>query len=204
MIKVLGYGSGNVKAITNIFKRLNTPCEVATNDHELVGAHHVILPGVGAFDQVMTLLSNSGMLGRLNRMVLDDKVPVLGVCVGMQVMALRSDEGRLPGLGWIEGAVTKLSDDKLVHKPKLPHMGWNSIAVQETHPVLDEVDLKRGFYFLHSYRFECTREDNVLATTQYGDEFTSAVVSENILGFQFHPEKSHANGIALFKNFARL
>ena len=204
MIKVLSYGSGNVKAITNIYKRLNVPCEIASTKEELMSAEKIIVPGVGAFDQTMLLLESSGMLDTLNSMVIDDQTPVLGVCVGMQVMANASQEGERPGLGWIDGDVREFDTSALTHKPKLPHMGWNSISPQKQLPILDGIDIDKGFYFLHSYYFSCTNEENSLTTSCYGIEFTSAVVSDNIYGFQFHPEKSHQNGITIFKNFWEL
>ncbi len=202
MIKILGYGSGNVRAITNIYSRLNIPCEVAQASDELETADKIIVPGVGAFDLVMSRLSDSGMLETLNRRVLEDRVPVLGVCVGMQVMGASSDEGELPGLGWIDGRVRGMDVSGLSHKPKLPHMGWNSIAPRQPFDILSGVDPERGFYFLHSFCFDCTHDENVLATATYGQEFSAAIVRDNIFGFQFHPEKSHSNGIAIFKNFA--
>ncbi|MBP62403.1 MAG: imidazole glycerol phosphate synthase subunit HisH [Planctomycetaceae bacterium] len=204
MIKVLCYGSGNVKAITNIYKRINVPCEVATTSDELRSADKIIVPGVGAFDQTMMLLEASGMLDTLNSMVLDDEVPVLGVCVGMQAMAHESEEGERKGLGWIDGAIKEIDARHLTHKPKLPHMGWNSVTPRQQLPILDGIDEQTGFYFLHSYYFACANEENVLTTSYYGTEFTSAVASGNIYGFQFHPEKSHLNGITIFKNFAEL
>jgi imidazole glycerol-phosphate synthase subunit HisH len=159
---------------------------------------------VGAFDQTMILLESSGMLDALNSMVLDDQVPVLGVCVGMQVMADESEEGELRGLGWIKGSVRQIDASLLTNKPKLPHMGWNTVTPKQQRPILDGIDHEKGFYFLHSYYFSCASDENVLTTSHYGSEFASAVVANNIYGFQFHPEKSHANGITIFKNFAEL
>ncbi len=204
MIKILSYGSGNVKAIGNIFKQLSIPCEVATSRESLHGASHLILPGVGAFDQTMQLLESSGMLDELNRLVLDEKVPVLGVCVGMQIMSETSEEGRRGGLGWIKGHVRKIDTSSLTSKPLLPHMGWNEIEAQTSHPILDQIEFQKGFYFLHSYHFVCEQSDNVLANCLYGSKITCAIHSENIFGFQFHPEKSHQNGIRVFRNFAEI
>lgn len=204
MIKVLNYGSGNIKAITNIYSRLNIPCDVATRKEDLSSASKIILPGVGAFDQSMSLLRNSGMLETANSLVIDHGIPVLGVCVGMQMMAKSSEEGQSAGLGWIDGVVKRIDISKLNHKPKLPHMGWNTISVKTRHSILEGIEMKKGFYFLHSYCFTCNNEDNVLATSFYGQEFASAVFSNNIFGFQFHPEKSHGNGIRIFKNFGEI
>lgn len=202
MIKVLNYGSGNVSAITNIYKNLSIPCGVASRKEELAGATKLVLPGVGAFDQTMRLLEKSGMRDELDVLVLRKKIPVLGVCVGMQIMACGSDEGTETGLGWIDGHVRELSTDNLNSKPYLPHMGWNNIQPSKASPILDQVDFATGFYFLHSYCFECANPDNILATAEYGETFTAAVTSENVYGFQFHPEKSHRNGNHVFRNFA--
>lgn len=144
------------------------------------------------------------MLDRVNRMVLEQKVPVLGVCVGMQIMGSDSDEGKSAGLGWIEGNVRRMSIKELQSKPYLPHMGWNSISPGHSHPILDGIDFEKGFYFLHSYCFICSDSENVLTTTRYGADFASSIHRDNIFGFQFHPEKSHHNGVRLFSNFASL
>jgi glutamine amidotransferase len=204
VIKVLNYGSGNVKAITNIYKRLNVSCGIASNEAELLEADRIIVPGVGAFDQTMVLLERSGMLETLNEMVVGRNVPILGICVGMQVMAKASEEGQRAGLGWIDGVVRRINTAELTHKPSLPHMGWNSVRTTTPHPVFREVDLAKGFYFLHSYCFSCENERDVIATSHYGSEVTAAINSRNVFGMQFHPEKSHSNGIAVFKNFAEI
>ncbi len=204
MIKVLSYGSGNLRAILNIYKRLNIDCCIAETAEDLEDASKLILPGVGAFDSSMAMLRDSGMIETLNKMVLEERVPVLGVCVGMQMMACSSEEGESPGLGWIQGHVKRLSIDNLKSKPYLPHMGWNNIRSSRGHAILQDVDQEQGFYFLHSYYFDCDNSEDVLATTFYSDEFASAVFHRNVYGFQFHPEKSHSNGITLFRNFAEL
>ncbi|QDV55221.1 imidazole glycerol phosphate synthase subunit HisH [Rosistilla oblonga] len=204
MITILSYGSGNVNAIANIFSKEGIPFEIAGNANSLANASKVVLPGVGAFDQTMDLLNESGMRETLDQLVLSERIPVLGVCVGMQVMAKRSDEGIASGLGWIDAVVKQMDTSSLDAKPYLPHMGWNSIHQRQPHRILDGVDEKRGFYFLHSYCFHSSDPANILTTTVYGQEFCSSVVAGNIFGFQFHPEKSHSNGIRLFKNFAEL
>jgi glutamine amidotransferase len=202
MIKIIAYGSGNVKAISNIFKRLNIACEIAETKSDLDGATKLVLPGVGAFDQSMKLFRESGMFDEANRLVLENRTPVIGVCVGLQMMAEFSEEGSCDGLSWIKGQVKKIDTQHLTQKPALPHMGWNTIEPQVDHAVLKDVDKEKGFYFLHSYRFHCENSGDILATSNYGGEFPSAVYSNNIFGFQFHPEKSHSNGISVFKNFA--
>ncbi len=204
MIKVVDYGSGNVTAICNIYSRLGISCGLASHTRDFVGGTKIILPGVGAFDVSMRLLADSGMLDVLNNLVCQQHVPVLGVCVGMQMMADGSEEGVGKGLGWIAGDVRKIDTDSISQKPILPHMGWNSIEPNFFHSIFDSVDFEKGFYFLHSFRFHCENSENVLATTNYGGRFASAIVKDNIFGFQFHPEKSHENGIKLLENFAKL
>ncbi len=204
MIKVGAYGSGNINAIVNILQRLNTSFEVCSSSQQLRGASKLILPGVGAFDRSLELLQASGMRDELHRLVIEKEVPILGVCVGMQMMAESSEEGTLRGLGWVRGQVVKIDTGALRHKPSLPHMGWNSIRTTKPHPVLEGIDEVRGFYFLHSYCLECEDSEDVLAFSQYGGSIAAAVNHRNVYGIQFHPEKSHQNGIRLFKNFSEL
>ncbi len=202
MLKIVRYGSGNVQAFKNIYNRLNIAAEIVDQPNQLAGATKIVLPGVGAFDQTMDMLESTGFLSALNQSVLEDCVPVLGVCVGMQVLGKSSEEGERPGLGWIDGVVVKVDETNLKSKPRLPHMGWNSIDPLRPSPLLAGIDNKCGFYFLHSYKMECTHQEDVLANTHYGDGFPAAVNRGNIWGFQFHPEKSHGNGVQLLKNFA--
>lgn len=204
MIKIVNYGSGNIQAILNIYKQLNLDCAVANSPAQLSGATKLILPGVGAFDETMKELLESGFHAELDQMVLENKIPVLGVCVGMQILANKSEEGKLPGLGYIDGEVKKFDTNTFTHKPHLPHLGWNSIEPAKEHPIFKDIDFEQGFYFLHTYYFSCNSKDDILAQTEYGVEFSSAVNHENIFGMQFHPEKSHSNGVQLFKNFANL
>jgi glutamine amidotransferase len=204
MIGIINYGSGNVQAIANIYKRLNIAAEVVSRTEQLSRAEHIVLPGVGAFDAVMIQLNNSGLREALDRAVLEDRKPTIGICVGMQVLAKSSEEGDLPGLGWIDAKVKKLDASLLTSKPYLPHLGWNQLEVVRNHPLLENVDPELGFYFLHSYYFSCNQTEDILTTTNYGGRFTSAVQSGNVFGTQFHPEKSHRNGIEVFRNFAKL
>lgn len=204
MIKLVNYGSGNILAIQNIYKRLNIECSAEHTADVLEGASKIILPGVGAFDVTMQQLIDCGLKGKIDELVLQKKVPVLGICVGMQILAKDSDEGKLPGLGWIDGHVKKIDTSAFTQKPHLPHMGWNTVVPKVNHPLLAGIDMAMGFYFLHTYFFSCTNEENILCKTNYGGEFSSAVFSGNIFGVQFHPEKSHSNGIRLLKNFAEL
>ncbi len=204
MIGIVNYGSGNIYAIANIYKRLDIDYKLISDPAELEEADKLILPGVGAFDETMQLLNNSGLKSKLDELVIEKKVPIIGVCVGMQILAESSDEGSLPGFGWIKGKVKKIDIANLIHKPHLPHLGWNSIQLEKESNLLEAIDMDRGFYFLHTYYMECDREDDVLCATNYGKRFASAVNCENVYGVQFHPEKSHSNGITLFRNFANL
>lgn len=204
MIGIINYGSGNVQAIATLYKRLNIKYKIVVQPQDLKTADKLILPGVGSFDATMQQLIDSGMREELDDLVLSKKMPILGICVGLQVMGNGSDEGNLPGLAWIPGNVRKFDERTLESKPKLPHMGWNRINDKRDHTLFKEVDHEFGFYFVHSFHFECSSESNVLATSIYGKEFTSAIYSENIMGTQFHPEKSHSNGALVLKNFAKI
>jgi glutamine amidotransferase len=204
MITIINYGLGNISAFANVYKRLNIPVTIATRNEELIGAKKIILPGVGAFDHAMEMLQQSGMRETLDELVLQNKVPVLGICVGMQILAKSSDEGTLPGLGWIDGEVKKFDASLIKHKTRLPHMGWNTITPTKTTALLSGFNDASRFYFLHAYYFHCNNLDNEIARTEYGTPFSSAVQKENIYGVQFHPEKSHENGIQLLNNFANL
>lgn len=204
MIAIINYGSGNVRAIGNIYDSLRIPYQIVDRPEEVLNADRIILPGVGAFDETMKMLNDSGFREVLDESVLTQKKMVLGICVGMQILARGSEEGNLEGLGWIPGFVKKFDKATLTEKPKLPHLGWNSITPKLQAPLLAGIDENVGFYFLHSYFFECKYPEHVLSTTFYGHEFASSLMKENILGTQFHPEKSHSNGVRLLKNFASL
>lgn len=201
MIGIINYGSGNIQAIRNIYKRLKIETFIVKEPKDVSSATKLILPGVGAFDEAIAKLDQSGLRNALDKAVLQNKVPVMGICVGMQIMADSSEEGTLNGLGWISGSVKCFDINQMNTVPKLPHMGWNDIFFSEQ-PIFDGVDKNIGFYFLHSYFFKADKKKNVIATSYYQNEFDCAINNENIYGFQFHPEKSHNNGIRLFKNFA--
>ncbi|MFT6717221.1 MAG: glutamine amidotransferase [Saprospiraceae bacterium] len=204
MVSIINYGLGNVKAFANILKSLNVPYNIVSTAEELAKASKIILPGVGAFDHAMDKLNQSGMREKLDELVLEKKVPVVGICVGMQMLAKSSDEGEKEGLGWIDGEVKKFDVTKISFKTHLPHMGWNDVtAVKET-PILKGLEKDSKFYFLHSYYFVCNDDKDIISTSEYGVDFTCAVNKENIYGVQFHPEKSHHYGIQLLKNFSEL
>lgn len=203
MISVIDYGLGNVSAFLNTYKTLNIEASVVRNAEEIKGATKLILPGVGAFDHAMRLLKISGMRQPLDELVLNQGVPVLGICVGMQILARSSDEGKADGLGWIDGRVKSFRS--LPQKNILvPHMGWNDVSPVSVSPLFSQLRSDARFYFLHSFYFECTRNEDVAAISRYGIDFSCAVHSGNIYGVQFHPEKSHHFGAQLLKNFAEL
>lgn len=204
MITIIDYGSGNIRAIANIYEKLNISYLIAKNPDDVIGAKKIFLPGVGAFDETISKLDEIGFRSVLDKEVLENKVPILGICVGMQILAEASEEGSLKGLGYIKGHVKKLDASKLDAKPKLPHLGWNSIEIKRNSPLFNNIDPQKGFYFLHTYYFECSNNNDILSTTHYGNSFSSAINDNNIFGFQFHPEKSHSNGINLLHNFAKL
>lgn len=203
MIGIIDYGSGNIQAIRNIYKRLKIETFIVKRPEDVPLARRLVLPGVGAFDEAMGMLDKSGLRTALDTAVLQNKVPVMGICVGMQIMADSSEEGTLKGLGWISGTVQRFDIKQINMVPKLPHMGWNDISASQ-HPIFDGIDKRVGFYFLHSYFFKTEKERNVIATCHYRSEFDCAINDGNIFGFQFHPEKSHSNGIRLFKNFSEI
>lgn len=203
MIAILDYGLGNIKAFANIYKNLNIEHTIIQKAEKLKGVDKIILPGVGAFDYAMQQFNQSGLRTAVEDKVLNQQIPILGICVGMQMLANGSDEGQEKGLSWIDGEVKLFSTENIKHKTKLPHMGWNEINHNQN-PLFQQIDSTARFYFVHSYYFKCNNEKDTIATTEYGFNFSSAVNHNNIYGVQFHPEKSHSNGIQLLKNFATL
>jgi imidazole glycerol-phosphate synthase subunit HisH len=201
VIAIVQYGVGNVGAIANIYKKLGIAVTLATSPAELNAAARIILPGVGAFDWAMGRLNDSGMREALELAVQVDKKPLLGICVGMQMLALRSDEGKLAGLGWIDGEVKRFDVGSVT---QLPHMGWNDVEPSEGNGLFRDLSSGARFYFLHSYYFRAASEEHVLAVTDYHGEFASSVRAANVYGVQFHPEKSHQWGVKLLNNFAEV
>lgn len=203
MIGIVDYGLGNVRAFENIYRRLGIAVEPVRTADQLAKVERLILPGVGAFDWAMSRLTESGMKQALTERVLNHGVPVLGVCVGMQIMADASDEGTAAGLGWIPGRVERFRDEWFNTRTHLPHMGWNDIEVVGD-PALFAGQTSANFYFLHSYFFRPADDGHVIARTQYGRVFASALRRGNIWATQFHPEKSHDCGVGLLRNFAEV
>jgi glutamine amidotransferase len=204
VISIVDYGVGNIQAIANIYKRLNIPVRIARTAEELAGADRVILPGVGAFDWAMSRLNRSGMRGVLDDLALSKSRPVLGICVGMQMLANRSDECSLEGLGWMDAEVKKFDRAALSQRAHLPHMGWNDVEPRGQESLFGDIGATGRFYFLHSYYFAPKNQNMILGVTDYGGPFASCVRAGNIYGVQFHPEKSHQWGTKLLKNFAEM
>ena len=197
MITIIDYGAGNIGSITNMLLRLGKSCEVTNDPEKIKKATKLILPGVGKFDYGMTKLKESGLTEILNEKVLGEKIPILGICLGAQLMTKSSEEGEMSGLSWFDAEVVKFNGET----KRIPHMGWNSV-----HSCIDDImtaNLPENprFYFVHSYYIHSNRPDEIMFTTIYGHEFVSGLMKNNIYAVQFHPEKSHKFGIQLFKNF---
>jgi len=202
MIKIIDYGVGNIQAFLNLFKRLNIDAYRAVTPDELQSATRLILPGVGHFDHAMQRLIESGMLPHLEELVQEKKVPVMGICVGMQMLSCGSDEGTMPGLSWIPGHVRSFTSNQKCESLPMPHMGWNEIQPLENCQLFSHgFDGLPQFYFLHSYYFDAEDKADVAATAYYGFKFDAVVSRGHIHGVQFHPEKSHYWGERLLKNF---
>lgn len=204
MITIIDYGVGNINAFVNVYKRVNVPVKIANTAADIEGAQKLILPGVGHFDHAMSELIKSGMREKLDELVMVKKVPIIGICVGMQMMGNISDEGKLAGLNWIDATIKKFDETKIQQVTKLPHMGWNDVHPVVSNPLFKGLEKDALFYFLHSYYFECNDSTDILATSEYAGQFTCAVNHENVYGIQFHPEKSHHYGEKLLHNFAKL
>ena len=200
-VTVIDYGLGNVHAFMHVYDRLNIEAETASTPEVLAGAKRLILPGVGSFDWALARLNNSGLRDVLDELVLNQKRPVLGVCVGMQMMAQRSDEGQALGLGWLDAEVQDM--EAHIRSAPLPHMGWNDVEVDKTDELFRSIEAPR-YYFLHSFCVQPVDDADILATTVYGKKFTAAIRRDNIFGTQFHPEKSHHWGGRLLDNFAAI
>ncbi len=204
MIGIIDYGLGNLKAFANIYKSLNIPFTIVSRAEDLADVSRIILPGVGSFDQAMRRLQDSGMRESLDEMVLSKKRPVIGICVGMQILCRMSEEGKLNGLKWIEADTKKFGPSFTQEPICIPHMGWNDVRPLTTDGLFKGLDQESRFYFLHSYYVHCDTTKDVLAVATYGGEFACAVRHENIYGVQFHPEKSHQYGTRLLKNFSEI
>jgi glutamine amidotransferase len=202
MIAIIDYGLGNLKAFGNMLKDLTVPYQITGEADVIRDATHLILPGVGHFDRAMGLLHDSGLEQVIQQQVQQKGIPVLGICVGMQMLAERSEEGIRSGLGWIPGDVVRFENGADGGALPVPHMGWNDVSPREGAPLFRTTPEDARYYFLHSFHFRCANDEDVMATANYGGAFPCAVRRGNVFGVQFHPEKSHGWGRALLSDFA--
>ncbi len=202
-VVIVDYGVGNLGSMLNMVKKVGYDGVISGDREEITRARKLILPGVGSFDSGMRNLTERGFVELLSEKVIEKETPVLGVCLGMQLFSAKSEEGLLPGLGWIRAETVAFDKGKLSGR-KLPHMGWNTVQAKKESALLRGMPEDARFYFVHSYHLKCYEESDVLLTTQYGYEFAAALERKNIFGTQFHPEKSHRYGMGIIKNFLEL
>ncbi len=201
MITVIDYGLGNTGSILNMLHKIGAAVKISSENSDIKTAERLVLPGVGSFNDGMGKLKSRGLVSILNEKVLKDRTPILGVCLGMQLFTLGSQEGKLEGLGWLDAQTVKFNFTDEHRNLKIPHMGWNNIKVKAKSCIFNLLNEEARFYFAHSYHVVCNNENDVASTTTYGYEFVSSFQHDNIFGVQFHPEKSHKFGMQILKNF---
>lgn len=201
-VTIVDAGIGNIRSVLRMFEAVDCEAEIVCSPAEAATAERLVLPGIGAFDAGMSAL-NAGWRGVLDELALNRKVPILGICLGMQLLCRSSEEGATRGLGWVAADVTRI-DTKGDQNLKIPHMGWARVIPARPNPLIPADEGEQRFYHVHSYRVVCDDPADVIGTVQYGDEFTTAIQKDNIFGVQFHPEKSHRFGMALMRRFATL
>lgn len=204
MIVILDYGVGNIGSILNMLKKVGVDAMISSSVHDIEKADKIILPGIGAFDSGMSKLNEGGYVEVLNKKVLEEKTPILGICLGLQLMTKGSEEGVLKGLGWFDAETIKFKSPGSMQKLKVPFMGWNYVKVCKKSNLLKDMFEQPKFYLVHSYYVNAKDEQDVLTKTNYLTEYASALERDNIFGVQFHPEKSHKYGMKLLKNFSEL
>lgn len=200
MVTIVDYGVGNLGSVINMFKKIGIATKLTQNVEDIVNAEKLLLPGIGSYDVAMEKLIATGYIPYLNKKVLEDKTPTLGICLGMQLMTNGSEEGQQKGLGWFDAKTVKFNIDTNTYK--IPHMGWNDVTITNSTPLVENLPNDARYYFCHSYHVACNNLSNIMLTANYGGEFTCAINNENIYGVQFHPEKSHKFGMKLLHNFA--
>ena len=198
---IVDYGTGNPVSVQNMLRKIGVDSCVSQSPKEIADAQKLILPGVGSFDPGMAQLTNSGLVPVLNELILEKKRPILGICLGMQMMTNGSEEGNKPGLGWIDAETLRFNFDPSC-RMRIPHMGWNVTMVKKPNILFDAHAREERFYFVHSYHVACNDKRDILTETTYGIVFASSFQKDNIVGVQFHPEKSHRFGYQLLKRFA--
>ena len=203
MLVIIDYGVGNLASIRNMLKKIGVESTISSDKEVIAKSDKLILPGVGAFDTCAEKLQQSGLLELLHEKVINQKTPVLGVCVGMQLLTEGSEEGKLPGLGWIKGQIVKFREEKLTPGLKIPHMGWTDVKLNKPSRLFKEMHNDPRFYFVHSYHPELANPADALVVADYGYSFVAGMEHDNIMGVQFHPEKSHKFGMKLLENFVK-
>jgi imidazole glycerol-phosphate synthase subunit HisH len=203
-IVIVDYGMGNLHSVIHNISKLYADVVISSSKQEILSASKIIIPGVGHFAAGMKSIIERDIKSVLDFKALEEKVPVLGICLGMQLMTIHSEEGNIDGLRWIPAQTKRFNKEKLGGL-KIPHMGWNTIIKKNySGNILNDIGSENMFYFVHSYYVECENNENVLCSTNYGINFHSGIMRENIFGFQFHPEKSHDSGTVILKNFISL
>lgn len=203
MITIIDYNTGNLGSIKNMLKRLGIASQITNDISKIEQAEKLILPGVGHFDYGMKNLHASGVVNMLNQKVLENKTPILGICLGVQLLTEASEEGTEKGLGWIKGKTIAFDKTKLAANQKVPHMGWTDVANYQQSKLFEGMFDEPRFYFVHSYHLSLEDKNDCLVTANYGYEFSAGIEHQNILGTQFHPEKSHKFGMKILENFAK-
>ncbi len=203
MIAIIDYQAANLTSVATTLRKMGAEVRVVSQPEQLAAAERFVLPGVGAFDPAMRVLRQRGLDEALHELVIEQGRPILGICLGLHLFARSSEEGNEPGLGWIDAQVRRFRTDGRSNL-KVPHIGWNDIRLRKPHPLVEGVPDGATVYFAHSYFVQCEREEDVLTTTHYGHDFASAIQVRNIVGIQFHPEKSHRLGKQLLGNFLGL
>lgn len=203
MLAIINYGLGNLTSIKNMCKRLNIEATITDDKEEIKAASRLLLPGVGHFKRGMANLHETGMVDLLNQLVLQEKKPILGICLGAQLLTKHSEEGDVDGLGWVDAQTVRFDKEKLGKLP-IPHMGWSDITTTREAPLWNDLPEEPRFYFVHEFHFDFTEQSQVTATAKYGYDFACAFQKDNIYGTQFHPEKSHKFGIKVLENFSKV
>lgn len=203
MINIIDYGAGNVGSVLNMIKHVGGQARIVSDPSSLINGGKILLPGVGSFDNAMTRLKNLNLIEPLKHLA-KINTPLLGICLGMQLLADSSEEGKMDGLGLIPGRVKKIHFDSEIGAYKVPHMGWNTVNPIKDHVLINGLQDDARFYFVHSYYYDCMNKEDELLQSHYGFDFTAGVQRGNIVGLQFHPEKSHRYGMQLLKNFIEL
>ena len=203
MIAIIDYGVGNIASIHNMLRKIGVDSVLTSNVDEIKNADRLILPGVGAFDACAIKLRSSGLLDILDDTAHHARKPILGICVGLQLLFEGSEEGKEPGLNWVKGKVVRFQPSRMKETLKIPHMGWSDVEARQTHPLAEGLQQESRFYFVHSYHAQVNDENDILFAAEYGYTFPAAVCHHHIAGVQFHPEKSHRFGMQLLSNFAQ-